>query len=59
MSSQQSSSNSVTVSSVYTGPISSGQVSVLNSGSNSMVTQTIPVGNSDSGDTNFVKKHTL
>ncbi|KYB28564.1 Protein melted-like Protein [Tribolium castaneum] len=36
--------NAVTVSSVYTGPISSGQVSVLTSNSNSGVTQTIPVG---------------
>lgn len=38
------SSNAVTVSSVYTGPISSGQVSVLTSNSNSGATQTIPVG---------------
>ncbi|KAJ8967516.1 hypothetical protein NQ314_002831 [Rhamnusium bicolor] len=40
------SSNSVTVSSGYTGPISSGQVSILTSGINNTVTQTIPVGNS-------------
>ncbi|RZC42728.1 melted [Asbolus verrucosus] len=39
--------NSVTVSSVYTGPISSGQVSVLTSNSNSAVTQTIPVGSNN------------
>ncbi|KAG5892437.1 hypothetical protein JTB14_003370, partial [Gonioctena quinquepunctata] len=38
--------NSVTVSSGYTGPISSGQVSILTSGINSSATQTIPVGNS-------------
>ncbi|KAF5292632.1 hypothetical protein FQA39_LY13965 [Lamprigera yunnana] len=39
--------NSVTVSSVYNGPISSGQVSVLTNttiGLNNIVTQTIPVG---------------
>lgn len=36
----------MTVSSVYTGPISSGQVSVLNSSSSGVVTQTIPVGSS-------------
>jgi hypothetical protein len=36
--------NAVTVSSVYTGPISSGQVSVLTSNSHSGTTQTIPVG---------------
>ncbi|CAH0555735.1 unnamed protein product [Brassicogethes aeneus] len=37
-------SNSVTVSSGYTGPISSGQVSVLTTGHNHVNTQTIPVG---------------
>lgn len=46
-------SNSVTVSSVYNGPISSGQVSVLTntSGSNNVMMQTIPVG---SGNINQV-----
>ncbi|KAK5645394.1 hypothetical protein RI129_006694 [Pyrocoelia pectoralis] len=46
--------NAVTVSSVYNGPILSGQVSVLTStmiGSNNVVTQTIPVG---SGSVNQV-----
>ncbi|KAJ8912910.1 hypothetical protein NQ315_017240 [Exocentrus adspersus] len=37
-------SNTITVSSGYTGPISSGQVSVLTSGMNNSITQTIPVG---------------
>lgn len=46
--------NSVTVSSVYNGPMLSGQISVLTStviGSNNVVTQTIPVG---SGSVNQV-----
>lgn len=38
------SSNSVTVSSVYTGPIASGLVSILNTNSVNTVSQTIPVG---------------
>lgn len=38
--------NTVTVSSGYTGPISSGQVSILTSGMNNSITQTIPIGNS-------------
>lgn len=37
-------SNSITVNSIYNAPISSGQVSVLTSGSNNLTTQTIPIG---------------
>ncbi|KAI4461099.1 veph-a/melted [Holotrichia oblita] len=39
--------NSVTVSSMYNGPISSGQVSVLTSGSSNVTSQTIPVGSNN------------
>lgn len=39
--------NSVTVSSMYNGPISSGQVSVLTSGSSNVTSQTIPIGSTN------------
>ncbi|CAH1154096.1 unnamed protein product [Phaedon cochleariae] len=46
VSSSHPNSNAVTVSSGYTGPISSGQVSILTSTTNNSITQNIPVGNS-------------
>nr|XP_023024362.1 protein melted [Leptinotarsa decemlineata] len=44
-SSSHHTTNAVTVSSGYTGPISSGQVSILTGEVNSSITQTIPIGN--------------
>lgn len=55
-----STNNSVTVSSVYNGPISSGQVSILPnavSGSNSVVMHTIPIGSSSLNQVSVVDSH--